>query len=130
MAASNIDRVTVLGAGVLGGQIAWHSAFKGKTVVVYDPFPEALEKARAAHAGYAQIYKAQLGASDVDIDAARRRLSYSQSLSEAVAKADLVIEAVPEIPAVKTDVYREMASLLSPDALVATNSSTLLPRDF
>ena len=68
MSRSNLDRVTVLGAGVLGGQIAWHSAFRGKTVVAYDPFPEALEKARVAHGQYARIYVDQLGASAADLD--------------------------------------------------------------
>ena len=130
MAKSNIDRLTVLGAGVLGGQIAWHSAFKGKTVVVYDPFPEALEKAKVAHASYAQIYKVQLGAGDADIETTRARLTYSSSLKSAVAEADLVIEAVPEVPAIKTKVYQDMAGLLPRHTLIATNSSTLLPRDF
>jgi len=36
MTASNLNNLTVAGAGVLGGQIAWQSAFKGKNVVVYD----------------------------------------------------------------------------------------------
>ena len=130
MANSNIDRLTVLGAGVLGGQIGWHSAFKGKTVVIYDPFPEALERARAAHSNYLQIYKGQLGASDADIEGTRARLAYAGDLKAAVAEADLVIEAVPEVPATKTKVYLDMAGLLPPRTIVATNSSTLLPRDF
>ena len=91
MGNSNINRVTVLGAGVLGGQIAWHSAFKGKTVVVYDPFPEGLGKAKVAHETYAQIYKGELGASDAEIEATRARLTYSGELKAAVAQADLVI---------------------------------------
>lgn len=37
MSNSDLDRLTVLGGGVLGGQIAWHSAHRGKTVTVYDP---------------------------------------------------------------------------------------------
>jgi len=130
MASSNIERLTVLGAGVLGGQIGWHSAFKGKTVVLYDPFPEALEKARAAHSTYAQIYKVQLGASDAEIERTRARLAYTSDLKAAVAAADLVIESVPEVPAIKTKVYEDMARLLPPHTIVATNSSTLLPRDF
>lgn len=125
-----IDRVTVLGAGVLGGQIAWHSAFKGKTVAVYDPFAEALDKLAAAHANYAQIYRDQLGASQADLDATRARIACTGDLRAAVAQADLVIECVPEVPSIKTDVYRQMASLLPAHTLVATNSSTLLPRDF
>ena len=130
MSLSKLDRLTVLGAGVLGGQIGWHSAFKGKTVVIYDPFPEALQKAKLAHDTYAQIYKAQLGASDADIAATRARLTLAGDLRAAVAQADFVIESVPEIPETKTQVYREMAGLLPAHTLVATNSSTLLARDF
>jgi len=36
MSVQELNNLTVLGAGVLGGQIAWQSAFKGKSVVVYD----------------------------------------------------------------------------------------------
>jgi 3-hydroxybutyryl-CoA dehydrogenase len=130
MNRSNLDRLTVLGAGVLGGQIAWHSAFKGKSVVAYEPYPEALAQCKVAHETYARIYATGLGASDADIAATRSRLSYSGDLGSAVAKADLVIEAVPEIPEIKTRVYQDMAALLPPRTIVATNSSTLLPRDF
>ena len=130
MAPSTLNRVTVLGAGVLGGQIAWHSAFRGKTVVVYDPFPEAIAKARVAHEMYARIYAAELGASDADLEATRSRITYSDQLEPSVASADLVIEAVPEVPEIKTGVYRQMAALLPPHTIVATNSATLLPRDF
>ncbi len=48
MRVQQLDRVSILGAGVLGGQIAWHSAYKGKTVVVYDISDEALENCRRA----------------------------------------------------------------------------------
>jgi 3-hydroxybutyryl-CoA dehydrogenase len=130
MTRSNLDRLTVLGGGVLGGQIAWHSAFKGKAVVVYDPFPEAIAKVRVAHEMYARIYSAELGASDADLEATRSRVTYSDQLEPSVAKADLVIEAVPEVPEIKTRVYQQMAALLPPHTIIATNSSTLLPRDF
>jgi 3-hydroxyacyl-CoA dehydrogenase len=130
MANSEVHCLTVLGAGVLGGQIAWHSAFKGKTVVVYDLYPDALEMAKKAHESYAQIYKEQFGASDADIAATRARLTYSDKLKDSVGKADLVIEAVPEVPEIKTKTYQEMAKLLQPHTIVATNSSTLLCRDF
>ncbi|WP_329166905.1 3-hydroxyacyl-CoA dehydrogenase (plasmid) [Streptomyces sp. NBC_01717] len=127
---SQIDRVTVLGAGVLGSQIAWHSAFKGKTVVVYDLDAEPLDRCRAAHEQYASIYLGQLGARPEDIAATRGRLTYTNDLGSAVAAADLVIEAVPEIPEVKTDVYEKISGLLADHTLVVTNSSTLLPSDF
>ena len=109
---SRITRVTLLGSGVLGGQIALHSAFKGKTVVVYDIADDALERCQAAHDQYAAIYQTDLGATDADIAATKQRLTFTTDLATAVAQADLVIEAVPEIPDVKTAVYKEMAELL------------------
>ena len=127
---SSLDKLTVLGGGVLGGQIAWHSAFKGKNVVVYDIAPDALEGCRAAHEQYAAIYLTEVGATEEEIAATRERLSFTTDLASAVAEADLVIDAVPEIPDVKSSVYREMAGLLLPHTVIATNSSTLLPSDF
>jgi len=126
----SMDRLTVLGGGVLGGQIAWHSAFRGKKVVVYDLYDESLDGCRMAHDRYADIYQTDLGAKAGDIAGTRDRLTYTSDLAAAVREAEVVIEAVPEIPDVKTDVYRKMAPLLAADTIVTTNSSTLLPRQF
>jgi len=127
---SKLNHLTVLGSGVLGGQIGWHSAYKGKTVVVYDINENALARCRAAHEQYAGIYLQDVGASAADVATTRSRLSFTTDLAAAVANADLVIEAVPEVPEIKTSVYTQMAPLLPAHTLIATNSSTLLPRDF
>jgi len=127
---SKLNHLTVLGSGVLGGQIGWHSAYKGKTVVVYDINEDALARCRAAHEQYAGIYLQDVGASAADVATTRSRLSFTTDLAAAVANADLVIEAVPEVPEIKTSVYTQMAPLLPAHTLIATNSSTLLPRDF
>lgn len=127
---SRIDHLTTLGSGVLGGQIAWHSAFRGKTVVACDVSDEALAKCRAAHEVYAGIYRSALGATEADIAQTRARLSYTSDLAAAVSKADLVIESVPEVPEIKTRAYEAMAPLLPQHTLLATNSSTLLASDF
>ena len=126
-----VEQVAVLGSGVLGGQIAWHSAFKGKQVAVYDISAEALDRCRAAQAQYAAIYLTpEVGASEADVEATRQRLRFTTDLAQAVAGADLVIEAVPEIPEVKNSLYQQMAPLLPAHTVIATNSSTLLPSDF
>jgi len=130
MSEQRLRNVVVLGAGVLGGQIGWHSAYKGKTVVIYDPFPDGLARGRMAVERYAEIYKVDLGAADEAIAATRNRLTFSSDLKTAVANADLVIEAVPEDPEIKNKVYRDMAPLLPDHTIIATNSSTLLARDF
>ena len=130
MATSGLDHLTVAGAGVLGGQIAWQSAFKGKSVVVYDRYQEGLDHCKVAHQTYAHIYQRDLGASAQDIQATEGRLTFTTDLQQAVADTDLVIEAVPEIPEVKTEFYQEMAAYLPEHTLLATNSSTLLPSMF
>ena len=127
---SNINKLTVMGSGVLGGQIAWHSAFKGKVVTVLDISEVSLEACRLAHDQYADIYLQEVGASEEDIVATRARLRYETDTATAVASADLVIEAVPEVVAIKVAAYRNMATLLPEHTLIATNSSTLLASDF
>lgn len=127
---SRLNNVTLLGSGVLGSQISWHSAYKGKSVTVYDIAEDALVRCRHAHDQYAAIYLADVGATETEIVATRDRLTYTTDLIEAVEQADLVIEAVPEIPDVKTAVYGEMAGLLPEHTLVVTNSSTFLPSAF
>jgi 3-hydroxyacyl-CoA dehydrogenase len=130
MSAGELKNITVLGAGVLGGQIAWHSAFRGKSVVVYDLYEKGLEQCRISQQTYAHIYRQDLNASDGDIEATQAGLSFTTDLATAVANADLVIEVVPEIPEVKMDVYQQLAKHLPPHTLIATNSSTLLPSQF
>jgi len=125
-----LQQLTVLGSGVLGGQIAWHSAFKGKTVTVYDIAEDAIDRCRATHKSYADIYRAELGASDAEIEEAEQRLTFTTDLADAVAKADIVIEAIPEVPALKTAVYQQIAALLPAETIIATNTSTFLPSDF
>lgn len=130
MPNQQLSGLTVLGAGVLGGQIAWHSAFKGKQVVVYDLYQKGLDQCRADQQRYAEIYLADLGASAADIEATRNRLSFTTDMATAAAQADLVIEAVPEAPEIKIATYGDLAKHLPEHALIATNSSTLLPSQF
>ena len=130
MKTPSLDNVTVLGAGVLGGQIAWQSAFKGKFVTVYDLLEEGLAHCRSAQLRYADIYMQDLDATPEMIDETRSRLEFTTDMPGAVAGADLVIEAVPEIPEVKTSVYSELAPHLPEHTLLVTNTSTLLPSQF
>lgn len=129
MSNQSIDRLTVLGAGVLGTQIAWHSAVMGKTVVLYDKFEESVERSKKSMSGLFRAYQKD-DFNIEDLESARERLSFSTNLAAAVEQAGLVIESVPEVIEVKKEVYAEMASLLKPDTIIATNSSTLLPRYF
>ena len=125
-----MNNLTVCGGGILGGQIAWQSAYFGKQVAVYDVTDEALDNCRAAHKSLWQVYQDEAGASPDSVAAAQARLSYTTDLAEAVVSADIVIEAIPEIPDIKTKFYTGLAQVLPEQAIIATNSSTLLPGMF
>ncbi|MBQ4914591.1 3-hydroxyacyl-CoA dehydrogenase [Maribacter sp. MMG018] len=126
----NYKNITIAGSGVLGYQIAFQSAFHGFHVTVYDINDDVLEKAKAKFNILSEAFKKDLNASQQQIDQAGQNLSYTSNLAEAVKDADLLIEAVPENPAIKTDFYTKLAKVAPEKTVFATNSSTLLPSQF
>ncbi|MFF2275723.1 3-hydroxyacyl-CoA dehydrogenase [Agromyces sp. NPDC058126] len=124
-----VQHVTVLGTGVLGSQIAYQTAFSGLEVVAYDLDDAALAAAKQRFEKLAATYVEEgvAGAADGGAQAALARLSYSADLAEAVANADLVIEAVPESVDIKRATYEKLAAVAPERTIFATNSSTLLP---
>lgn len=126
-----IKTLTVLGTGVLGSQIAYQAAFHGFAVTAYDIDADALAEAEARFARLAGTYRAAkvAGAAEGKAEAALGKLRLTADLGDAVADADLVIEAVPELLELKREVYRKLADLAPAKTIFATNSSTLLPSD-
>ncbi|MGE5705061.1 MAG: 3-hydroxyacyl-CoA dehydrogenase [Clostridia bacterium] len=126
----NFHQITVAGSGVLGSQIAYQTAFKGFNVTVYDINDEALQRAKARMMELKPRYQKDLGATQEEVDAAYQRISFHSDLAKAVAQADLVIEAIPEVVQIKTDFYKELGTVAPEKTIFATNSSTLLPSQF
>ncbi|SIN89850.1 3-hydroxyacyl-CoA dehydrogenase [Agromyces cerinus] len=126
-----LRNITVLGTGVLGSQIAYQTAYRGFDVVAYDIDDAALEAAKQRFAGLADTYVSEgvEGAADGKAQAALGRITRSSDLGEAVAQADLVIEAIPENLEIKRATYEQLATLAPERTIFATNSSTLLPSD-
>jgi 3-hydroxyacyl-CoA dehydrogenase len=128
--APEIRTVTVLGAGVLGSQIAYQTAYSGYTVTAYDVTDDALEAGRGRFRELAARYERDVeGAGGGRAQAALERVSYSSDLASAVRDADLVIESVPEKLEIKREVYSRLAEVAPAKTIFATNSSTLLASD-
>lgn len=126
----DIRKVTVLGTGVLGSQIAFQTAFHGFDVTAYDINDEALDAARDRFATLATTYEAEVeGAGGGKAARTAAGITLTADLADAVKDADLVIEAVPEVLTIKQDTYRKLAELAPERTIFATNSSTLLPSD-
>lgn len=126
----NFKHITVAGSGVLGSQIAYQTAFKGFQVSVYDINDQALERAKERIAELKPHYRQDLGATQEETDQAFDRISFHSDLAQAVAEADLVIEAVPEVVSIKTEFYAKLGQAAPAKTVFATNSSTLLPSQF
>jgi len=126
----NIKNVTVAGSGVLGAQIALQAAYHGFRVTVYDINEEVLDKAKATFERIANAYRKDLQASEEAITAAFSRLDTTTDLAASVKDADLLIEAIPENPAVKTAFYQQLGTVAPAKTIFATNTSTLLPSMF
>ncbi|MCF6294220.1 MAG: 3-hydroxyacyl-CoA dehydrogenase [Flavobacteriaceae bacterium] len=126
----NIKNVTIAGAGTLGSQIAWQTAFKGFNVTVYDAFETGLERGKQFHQQFANLFLNTRGASQEDIDQTFARLNYTTNLAEAVKDADLISESIPENLEIKKTFYIELAKVAPKKTIFTTNSSTLLPSQY
>jgi 3-hydroxybutyryl-CoA dehydrogenase len=126
MDAAAIQRVLVLGAGTMGGQIALQCAVHGLDVSLYDNDPQALESGMARVRGYARHLEAAGRLEPGALD----RITPTADLAAAAATADLVSESIPEDPALKGRAFAELNTLCPPHTIFATNSSTLLPSMF
>lgn len=119
-----IRKVGVVGAGQMGSGIAHVSALAGYDVLLYDVSAEQIEKGIATISGNLarQVHSGKL-------DEARRQEALAH-IREAVAledlaEADLVIEAATEDESVKRKIYARICPVLNPEALLATNTSSI-----
>jgi len=117
--------VAVLGAGTMGHGIAQVSATGGHEVAMRDVEEGILEEGLASIEGNLQGGVDRGKVTPGEMEAALDRIRTTLSVEEAVADADLVIEAVPEDVELKRDTFREVESHAPEDAVIATNTSSL-----
>ncbi|TVQ81334.1 MAG: fatty oxidation complex subunit alpha [Bradymonadales bacterium] len=119
-----IDRVGVLGAGIMGGGISAVAAKRGIQVRVKDISEESLGTAlKTAN----DLFKRDFQRRKIDLaEFQKRKFRISTSLEwQGFRQMPLVIEAVVEKMEVKVQVLKELEALLSPDAVIASNTSSL-----
>jgi len=115
-----IQHVHVVGAGVMGGDIAAWSAYKGFNVTLQDREQRFIDPAmERAQALFAKRVKDESKRPAV---AARLKADLA---GEGVALADLVIEAIIENPEAKRDLYQSLEPTMKADALLTTNTSSI-----
>lgn len=123
---SEISRVTVIGAGVMGSQIAMLAAQAGCTTTLVDidenRVDAAVETLRRTMARSVERGRATAE----EVGAAFELLSTSTDLSEAASDADIVIEAIIEDLEAKRALFAQLDEIARVDAILATNSSSIV----
>jgi 3-hydroxyacyl-CoA dehydrogenase/enoyl-CoA hydratase/3-hydroxybutyryl-CoA epimerase/enoyl-CoA isomerase len=123
-AARPVKRVAVLGAGIMGGGIAYQSAARGVPALMKDIAPQALAAgmAEATRLLEKQVERGRLTTAKMAqaLAAITPTLSYGD-----FGAVDFAVEAVVENEAVKRKVLAEVEAALPPDAVLATNTSTI-----
>jgi 3-hydroxybutyryl-CoA dehydrogenase len=120
----DVRTVGILGAGTMGAGIAQVAAEAGLEVLLVDPVEGATQRAIERIAGFIRrrVEKGQLDADGAE--AAIARLTPAAGL-EAMAPSELVIEAIPEDLELKRDAFARLDDVVQPDAILATNTSSL-----
>jgi 3-hydroxybutyryl-CoA dehydrogenase len=118
-----IQKVLIVGAGVMGAGIAQICAQSGLAVALCDNSPPAIEKARAS------ILSSLGRLADKEViqgpvESIFARIAFHLGLDD-VPAFDIAIESVPELPELKRDIIATLDKMASPEAILATNASAI-----
>jgi 3-hydroxybutyryl-CoA dehydrogenase len=116
--------IGVLGAGTMGSGIAQLACRSGARTLLHDPFPEALSRGVERARGGLEKEAARGRLTADEARAAAARLEVAADL-EAFAPCELVIEAAPELPELKRELYARLSEIVSGECVLATNTSSL-----
>jgi 3-hydroxybutyryl-CoA dehydrogenase len=121
---SKIETIGVVGAGQMGSGIAHVSALAGFNVLLYDISEASVEKGIATISGN---MARQVGSGKLEESVRQQamgRISAAPAMAD-LAGADLVIEAATEDETVKRKIYAQLCPQLNPEAILATNTSSI-----
>jgi len=120
-----MQKVAVIGGGTMGSGIAYVTALGGLPTGLFDVVAEQLAKAEAYHRKLLSraVDKGRLTQADADATAAR--IVYTGDMGQALASADLVIEAAPENIELKKKLFHQIEEHVSDEAILGSNTSSL-----
>ena len=121
---SKIETVGIIGAGQMGNGIAHVSALAGYKVLLHDLSPDSIEKGIATISGNMARQVASGKLDEKVRQEATARIFAAPDMAD-LAGADLVIEAATEDETVKRKIYAQLCPKLNPEAVLATNTSSI-----
>ncbi|HVE14857.1 MAG TPA: 3-hydroxybutyryl-CoA dehydrogenase [Elusimicrobiota bacterium] len=122
--SARIQKAAVIGSGTMGNGIAHVLAASGRDVTLIDVRQDLLDKAMATIRANMDRQVAKQALKKEDAEAALKRLRAATRVEDA-AKAELVVEAVPERMELKKEVFRALDAACGPETILASNTSSL-----
>ncbi len=119
-----IGTIAVLGAGQMGNGIAQVAALAGYNVVMVDIEQEYVDRGLTTIQKSLARLVSKERITQGDADSALARIGTDTERS-ACADADLVVEAIPEIPEIKFSAFQDLDRICKPSAILATNTSSI-----
>ncbi len=117
-------RIGIIGAGQMGGGIAHVCALAGIDAVVTDVNEEGLQRGREAIDRNLSRQVSRGKIREEEKDAALQRIQMGLDYTQ-FADCDMVIEAATEKEEIKREIFKKLTPVLKPDALLATNTSSI-----
>jgi 3-hydroxybutyryl-CoA dehydrogenase len=122
--ALNIRKIGVIGAGQMGSGIAHVCALADYSVLLNDVSPDRIKAGLATVNGHMARQVAKNAITEDQRKAALKHISAAETL-EALGDCDLVIETATEKEEVKRKIFSDLCPSLKPDAILATNTSSI-----
>ena len=120
-----IRTVAVIGAGMLGGNIAELAALGGYRTILEDILPASLRRAQSSIRSNLEQAIRRGALSEPAADTALARMEFASTVEGAAREADLVIEAVPDEMESKIEIFTLLDKICKPQTILACNTSYL-----
>ena len=119
-----IAQIAVLGAGQMGNGITQVAACAGYQVVMIDVKQDFVDRGLQTIENSLAKLVSKERITQEEADSARSNISISTD-KKAAADADLVVEAIPEIPELKFSTFEELDNICKPETILASNTSSI-----
>ena len=120
-----IEKIAVIGSGIMGSGIAQVSAAAGFRVKVQDISSQALQKARSSIEFSLGKLASKGKMTQEQVDNTLSNIEFCKELQLAADGADLIVEAVFEDLAIKHEIFKKLNQVVGPDTVLASNTSAL-----
>lgn len=120
-----MNKIAIIGSGLMGHGIGQLYATYGKKIVLYDIKEEPLQHAEKMIHDSLTVMVAKDILTQDHMDQAKRNISYTTDLNDALVAADMVVEVVPEILDLKREIYAKVEATVSESTIITSNTSAL-----